>query len=106
MTSSLPLRVGVGWQRRCKTCHPLRKLGNQVTFFPALAFFAVTVMVVELDHIVRGEKTSILRKVDDHTTWCLNGETPMRQCVSRGCLWKWRYQKIKQLIVGCHPNAR
>ena len=29
---------GVGWQRRCKTCHPLRKLGNQVTDFYAFAF--------------------------------------------------------------------
>ena len=33
-------------------------------------------MVVELDHIVRGERTSIPRKGDNHTTWCLNGETP------------------------------
>ena len=32
-------RVGVGWQRRCKTRHPLRKQGNQVTdFFRACVF--------------------------------------------------------------------
>ena len=64
-----PHRVGVGWQRRCKTRHPLRKLGNQVTIFCALAFFAVvTMMVVKLDHIMRCERTSIPRKGDDHTT--------------------------------------
>ena len=61
-------RVGVGWQRRFKTRHPLRKLGNRLPIFCALAFFAVTMMVVELDHIVRGERTSIPRKGDDHAT--------------------------------------
>ena len=66
LTSSSP-RVGVGWQQRCETRHPLRKLGNQVPIFCALAFFAVTMMVVELDHM-RGERTSIPRKGDDHTT--------------------------------------
>ena len=35
----LPLRVGVGWQRRCKTRHPLRKLGNQVTDFLSACVF-------------------------------------------------------------------
>ncbi|CAM9601579.1 unnamed protein product [Sphacelaria rigidula] len=33
-------------------------------------------------------------------------QTPMRQCVTRGCRWKWRDQKMKHLIVGCHPCAR
>ena len=42
--------VGVGWQRRCKTCQSLRELDNQGTVF----FLAVTVMVTELNHIVRG----------------------------------------------------
>ena len=66
-SSSAP-RVGVGWQRRCKTRHPLRMLGNQVTDFLRACVFAVTMMVVELDHIVRGERTSIPRKGDDHST--------------------------------------
>ena len=42
--------VGVGWQRRCKTCQLLRELDNQGTVF----FLAVTMMVIELGHIVRG----------------------------------------------------
>ena len=63
-----PLRVGVGWQRRCKICHPLRKLGNHVTDFLRACVFAVTMMVVELDHIVRGGRNSLPRKGDDHTT--------------------------------------
>ena len=48
--------VGVGWQRRCKTCQSLRVLENQdgtVFFFFRLA---VTMMVIELDHIARGEE--------------------------------------------------
>ena len=49
--------------------HPLRKLGNQVlTGFLRACVFFVTMMVVELDHIVRGERTSIPRKADVHTT--------------------------------------
>ena len=45
--------VGVGWQRRCKTCLSLRELDNQGTVF-FVFFFAVTMMVIELDHVVRG----------------------------------------------------
>ena len=45
--------VGVGWQQRCKTCHSLREQDNQGTVFFVLAL-AVTMMVIELDHIVRG----------------------------------------------------
>ena len=30
---------GVGWQRRCKTRHPLRKLGNKVTDFLRICVF-------------------------------------------------------------------
>ena len=45
-----------------------------------LALFAVTMIMVEVDHIVRGERSSIPRKGDDHTTSCINGETPMTQC--------------------------
>ena len=41
--------VGVGWQRRCKTCQSLRELDNQGTLF-----LPVTMMAIELDHIVRG----------------------------------------------------
>ena len=42
--------AGVGWQRRCKTCQSLRELDNHGAVF----FVAVTMMVVELDYIVRG----------------------------------------------------
>ena len=41
--------VSAGWRRRCKTCQSLRELDNHGTVF----FLAVTVMVIELDHIVR-----------------------------------------------------
>ena len=46
--------VGVGWQRRCKTCQLLRELDKQSTvcLFVCL-FVAVTMMVIESDHIVR-----------------------------------------------------
>ena len=42
--------AGVGWQRRCKTCQSLRELDNHGAVF----FVAVTMMVVELDYVVRG----------------------------------------------------
>ena len=45
--------VGVGWQRRCKTCQSLRVLDDQGTVCVCV-FFAVTMMVIELDHFVRG----------------------------------------------------
>ena len=49
------IRGGVGWQRRCKTCQSLRKLDNQGTIlFLFLFFFAVTMIVIELYHFVRG----------------------------------------------------
>ena len=41
---------------------------TRLPIFCTLVFFAVTMMVVELDHIVRSERTSIPRKGDDHTT--------------------------------------
>ena len=48
--------VSVDWKRRCKTCQSLRELDNQGTVFVVLFFLAVTMMVIELDHIVqRGE---------------------------------------------------
>ena len=37
--------VGVGWQRRCKTCQSLRELDNQGTV--SFLFLAVTGMVIE-----------------------------------------------------------
>ena len=40
--------VGVGWQRRCKTCQPLRELDNQGIVFVCFRL-AVTMMVIELD---------------------------------------------------------
>lgn len=43
-------------------------------------------MMVELDHNVRGEETSITRKGDGHTAWGSEERTPMKQSVSRGCL--------------------
>ena len=43
--------VGVGWQRRCKICQSLRELNNQGAFF--LFFLAITMMGIELDHVVR-----------------------------------------------------
>ena len=47
--------VGVDWLLRFKTCQPLRELDNQGTIFVFLVFFlAVTMMVTELYHIVRG----------------------------------------------------
>ena len=47
--------VGVGWQRRCKTFQSLRELDNQgtVCLFVCL-FLAVTIMFIELEHIVLG----------------------------------------------------
>ena len=44
--------VGVGWQRRCKKCQSLRELDHQGAVF--ICFLAITMMVIELDHIVRG----------------------------------------------------
>ena len=44
--------VGVGWQRRCRTCQSLRELDNHGGVF--FLFLAVTTMVVELDRIMRG----------------------------------------------------
>ena len=53
--------VGVGWQRRCKTCQSVRELDNRGTVFVFIVFvsccfvfMAVTMMVIELEHIVRG----------------------------------------------------
>ena len=45
--------VGIGWQQRCKTCQSLREVDNQGT---VIRFLAVTMMVADLDHIVRGEE--------------------------------------------------
>ena len=44
------IEVGVGWQRRGKTRQSPRELDDKGIFF----FLAVTMMVFELDHIVRG----------------------------------------------------
>ena len=46
------IEVGVGWQRRWKTCQSLRELDNKGVFF----FFGDIMMVVELDYIVRGRE--------------------------------------------------
>ena len=43
--------VGVGWQRCCRTCQSLRELDSPGTVF---FFLAVTMVVIELDRIVRG----------------------------------------------------
>ena len=43
------IEVGIGWQRRSETCQSLRELHNQHTVF----FFAVTMMVIGLDQVVR-----------------------------------------------------
>ena len=43
--------------------------------------------------------------VSKHQGFEVNGMCASTPCIY-GCLWKWRYQKIKQLIVGCHPNAK
>lgn len=62
--------ICVGSQWRCITRHALRELGNQVAviFFRACVFFVITLIVVELDHIVRDTRTSTPRKGSDHTT--------------------------------------
>ena len=44
--------VGIDWQRHCKTCQSLRELAIQSTVF--FFFSAVTMVVIVLDHIVRG----------------------------------------------------
>ena len=50
--------VGVGRQRRCKTCHSRRELDNQgAVLFLSLLFWGFAMMVIELDHIVRGGET-------------------------------------------------
>ena len=47
--------VGVDSQRRCKTCKSPRELDDQGTVILFFWFFsAVTVKVIEYDHIVRG----------------------------------------------------
>ena len=46
--------VGVGWQRSCKICQSLRELDNQGIIFWGGGAGAVTMMVTDLDHIVRG----------------------------------------------------
>ena len=48
--------MGVGWQRRCETCQSLRELDNQGT---VCFFVVVTMMVIELDNIVRGGEPSL-----------------------------------------------
>lgn len=50
---NLPFRVGVGRQRRSEAHHSLPKLEHATRVF-SLAFFAVTMMVIKLDHFVRG----------------------------------------------------
>ena len=45
--------VGVGWQRRCKTCRSLRELDNQGAVF-VVVVFCVNMVVIELDHVVQG----------------------------------------------------
>ena len=52
--------VGVGWRRRCKTCQSLRELDNQgtVSFF----ILAVTGMVIDIDHVVRGGEAELLTR--------------------------------------------
>ena len=54
-------------------------------------------MVVELDNILRGGRTSISCTGDEQTTQCVNDETLMRQCGTQG-------GEMKQLIGGCSPN--
>ena len=41
-----------GWQQRCNICRSLRELNNQGTVFCFVLFLVVTVMVVELGHVV------------------------------------------------------
>lgn len=61
----------VAWQRRWWARHSLCKLDSQVGyhFFISCVFFAV---VVELDHLMRGERTPRQRKRDAYLTWCLH----------------------------------
>ena len=47
-------RVGVGLQQRCKTCQSLRGLENQGTVSFTFSFSTVTMMVDEIDLLVRG----------------------------------------------------
>ena len=78
----------------------MRKLSNQVSdFFCALAICFEVTMMVELDHIVRGGRASTPSKGGDHTMECSYDWTSMAQCVRRCCLWKRRYQKMKQPMV-------
>ena len=66
----------------------------------------ITVMVVKIDHILWGGRTSTPRQGDDRATYRLNDGAPMRQCISRGSLWKREYHKMKYLIEGCHPSTK
>ena len=45
--------IGVGWQRRCKTCQSLRELDTQGTVFFFL-LFVFPMMVIELGRVVWG----------------------------------------------------
>ena len=71
--------VGIGWQRRCKTCQSLRELDNQGTVVAVFCFcFAVTMMVIELDQLC-GVENLTPHRGNDRITWCEYGRAPTRQ---------------------------
>ena len=58
----LLLGLGVIWQPHCKTRHSWRELGNRST-----VLFAAAMMVIDFDHVVRGEP-QLYAKGDGRTT--------------------------------------
>lgn len=80
-------------------------IGEQTTspFFLRLRCFVVTMTVLGPYHTMRGAENPKSTQGDDRILRVYT-VTFMRECVSRGCLWRWRYLSVKQLIVGCHQR--
>ena len=70
--------VGVGWQRRCKTCNSLRELDNQGAYSLLLGGERSPQLTVELDRWCGVESLSSAQgEWSDHLVFC--GKAPTRQ---------------------------
>lgn len=84
----------------------LRELDNQITVFLRACVFCGCFEGARATSYCVGWETLDSGQGEISYYVMLNGETVTTQCESRGCLWKWRYQVMKQLIGSCHPSAR
>ena len=83
--------VGVGWQRRCKTCQSLRELDNQGT----ISFFDGHHDGCRVRSYCAGWRALTQHKGDDRITWCEYGEAATRQLHSNThcCVWSGHIRK-------------